>query len=252
MACHNGLSQWLDQLSVELIFQPFRNIQIVFPSTDSIKLPRPVLDTILVFPPNRDILGGVAYFLQEASGNILIDCPAWDETNQQYLQDAGGIRWLVLTHRGGMGRVSDIQQAFDCQIVVQEQEAYLLPKLQVTSFHHDYVLSPQTRILWTPGHSPGSACVYCDRHSGVLFTGRHLLPNQQGEPVPLHIAKTFHWPRQLQSVAKLRQIFTADTLNYICPGANTGFLRGQRYIAQAYDRLCQLDLEALRQVKPAL
>lgn len=224
----------------------------MFPSTDSIKPPRPVLDTILAFPPNRDTLGGVAYFIQESSGNILIDCPAWDESNQKFLQDAGGIHCLVLTHRGGKGRVSEIQQAFACQIVVQEQEAYLLPNMQLTSFHHDFVLSPHTRILWTPGHSPGSACVYYDRHGGVLFTGRHLLPNQQGEPAPLRIAKTFHWPRQLQSVAKLRQNFTADTLNYLCPGANTGFLRGQRYIVQAYDRLCQLDLDALRQVKPTL
>jgi hypothetical protein len=79
-----------------------------------------------------------------------------------------------------------------------------------------------------------------------------LLPNQQGEPVPLRTSKTFHWLRQLRSVQSLIDRFTPATLAYICPGANTGYLRGKRAIDQAYERLARLDLAACQQLQPLL
>ncbi|HEY9643667.1 MAG TPA: MBL fold metallo-hydrolase [Coleofasciculaceae cyanobacterium] len=215
------------------------------------KLPRPVFDTVLAFPPNREMLGGTAYFILENSGNILVDCPSWEPHNQAFLQEKG-VRWLFLTHRGAIAKVKEIQQILDCQVLIQEQEAYLLPGVPVTTFQQEFELSPTSQAIWTPGHSPGSACLYYAGQGGVLFTGRHLLPNAQGEPLPLRIAKTFHWRRQIAQVQKLRDRFSPDTLSFICPGANTGFLRGQRAIDRAYERLSQLDLDACLQAKPLL
>ncbi|MBD2121457.1 MBL fold metallo-hydrolase [Trichocoleus sp. FACHB-262] len=228
------------------------------PQSSLSKQPRVVLDgqpsyTLYAFPPNRDILGGTAYFIVGNDANILVDCPAWNEANLQFLQAQGGVRWLFITHRGGISKyVSEIQQTLGCQIVVQEQEAYLLPGLNSIQFHETFSFYPEAQALWTPGHSPGSACLYHQAYGGVLFSGRHLIPSTQGEPVPLRIAKTFHWPRQLRSIQKLLERFTPQTLSFICPGANTGFLRGDRAIAQAYDRLAQLDLAAYAEAKPLL
>jgi len=221
----------------------------------AVKPPRLILDDIYRFPPNRETLGGAAYLLVDrlaASSNILVDCPPWNETYRAFLQTQGGVRWLFLTHRSAIGCIEAIQQAFHCEILIQEQEAYLLPGLTVTRFEQAFRLSADIEAIWTPGHSPGAACLYCDRQSGVLFSGRHLLPNAQGQPVPLRIAKTFHWRRQLQSVQRLRDRFTPETLRWICPGANTGFLRGQPAIDRAYEQLAELDLEALLHAKPLL
>jgi glyoxylase-like metal-dependent hydrolase (beta-lactamase superfamily II) len=195
---------------------------------------------IFAFPPNRDTLGGTAYLIVEES-NILVDCPAWNPTNQAFLEAQGGVDWLFLTHRGGMGNAKAIQTAFDCKILVQEQEAYLLPGLAVTSFQQTFPLSAQSQVLWTAGHSPGSACLYYSGMGGVLFSGRHLLPTPQGTIAPIKMAKTFHWPRQLRQVQVLIDRFTPDTLQIICPGANLGFLRGQLAIESAYEQLVQLD-----------
>jgi glyoxylase-like metal-dependent hydrolase (beta-lactamase superfamily II) len=214
------------------------------------KLPRPVFDTVYAFPPNRDTLGGTAYLVVEETGNILVDCPVWDEANHEFLQAKGGVRWLFISHRGGIGKAKQIQEALGCGIVIQEQEAYLLPGLKVTGFEQEFKFSDRCQAFWTAGHSPGSACLYYDPYGGVLFTGRHLLPNQQGEPVPLRIAKTFHWKRQIESVRGVGDRFSATTLNHICPGANTGFLRGQRSIDKAYERVMALDLEICLQAKP--
>jgi glyoxylase-like metal-dependent hydrolase (beta-lactamase superfamily II) len=221
-------------------------------SSSVAKPPVTVFDQVLAFPPNRDTLGGTAYLLLEPTGNILIDCPAWNETTQSVLQSQGGIRWLFLTHRGGIGKVKDIQQAFQCEVLIQEQEAYLLPGMQITTFQASFQLSPTSEAIWTCGHSPGSACLYHQGEGGILFSGRHLLPTSQATPAPLRFSKTFHWPRQIQAVQLLRERFTAETLSFICPGANTGFLRGQRVIPQAYNYLAQLDLEACLQAQPLL
>jgi glyoxylase-like metal-dependent hydrolase (beta-lactamase superfamily II) len=226
------------------------------PPTPS-KQPRPVFDTVFAFPPNRDTLGGTAYFIVDkdltgSAQNILIDAPPWDDITQQFIATQGGVRWLLITHRGALGKASALQKSLGCEVVIQEQEAYLLPETPKTTFQHYFRLSANTEAFWTPGHSPGSACGYYSAYGGVLFTGRHLLPNREGQPEPLRFSKTFHWPRQLEQVEALRTRFTVDTLAHLCPAANTGFLRGQRSIDQAYDRLQRLDLATLRHAQALL
>ena len=222
---------------------------------------KPVLETIFAFSPNRETLGGTAYFILSPSGNILIDCPAWDDRLQSILSEHGGIRWFAFTHRGAMGQrshIKHIQDHFQCDLLVQEQEAYLLPDIQVTTFQQTFELSSTTRLIWTPGHTPGSTCVYHQipngetAQQGVIFTGRHLLPNHQGQLQPLRVAKTFHWFRQLRSTQLLLDSFTAQTLHFGCPGANIGFLRKERTIPNVYQQLADLDLEKLRSTQPGL
>jgi glyoxylase-like metal-dependent hydrolase (beta-lactamase superfamily II) len=218
------------------------------------KQPKPVLDSVWAFSPNRETFGGTAYLIVENSpiipqntpNNILIDCPSWDDGTQEFLAERGGVQWLVMTHRQGMSpAVANIQERFGCQVLVQEQEGYLLPEIEVTTFADRCAIAPHTEVFWTPGYSPGSACVYYQPY-GLLFTGRHLLPNAAGNPQPLRTAKTFHWPRQLKQVQQILERFDDASLQYLCPGANTGFLRQQRFIHPAYAKLQQLDLSTLR------
>jgi glyoxylase-like metal-dependent hydrolase (beta-lactamase superfamily II) len=216
------------------------------------KPPKTILNSLIAFPPNRDTLGGTAYFIVRNEGNILIDCPAWDKNNQDFLESNGGVRWLFISHRGAIGKSAEIKKTFDCEILIQEQEAYLLPESKVTVFTEQFTIDPVLKVIWTPGHSPGSSCLYYSQEQGILFSGRHLLPNRDGEPVPLRTSKTFHWHRQIKSIKSLLETFTPQTLQYICPGANTGFLRGKRLIDNAYNRLANLDLAELQKARSLL
>lgn len=209
------------------------------------KLPQAIFDNIFAFSPNRDTLGGTSYLILEKGGNILVDCPAADKGNEDFLRSYGGVRWLFVTHRGAIGKAAQIQSNFECEVIIQEQEAYLLPSVNLTTFSQELIINSQARLIWTPGHSPGSSCLYYKDFGGVLFSGRHLLPNQQGKPVPLRNSKTFHWPRQVKSVQALQTSFTSSTLQYILPGANTGYLRGKRIIDSAYSKLASLDISSL-------
>ena len=219
-------------------------------SPSNAKVPRLIMPGIFAFTPNRDTLGATSYLIVDKIGNILFDCPAWHEANQQFIQSQGGVRSLIISHRGGIGKnVLEMQQTLNCQVIMQEQEAYLLPEVEVKSFSDRLTLSPDLELLWTPGHSPGSSCLYAKKHGGILFTGRHLLPKSQTEIVPLRTSKTFHWGRQLNSIAQLRDRFDASSLEYIMPGANTGYLRGKGYLDRASAKLAQLDLAELSAIE---
>lgn len=213
------------------------------------KSPRAILNSIFAFPPNRDTLGGTSYFIVRNEGNILIDSPAWDKNNQNFLEVNGGVSWLFISNRGAIGKSNEIQKNLGCEILIQEQEAYLLPESRVTAFAKEFTIDSTSQVIWTPGHSPGSSCFYYNSNGGILFTGRHLLPNRQAEPVPLRTSKTFHWHRQIKSIKSLLEKFTPQTLKYICPGANTGYLRGERLIDNAYTSLANLDLAELLTAK---
>jgi glyoxylase-like metal-dependent hydrolase (beta-lactamase superfamily II) len=205
------------------------------------KAPHLVLQNVFAFAPNRDTLGGTSYLIVSNSNsklaqNILIDAPAWNQTNREFIASQGGIQSVIVTHRGGLGQMATIAKDLVREVIIQEQEAYLLPDTPTITYHQTHQISLATestsanllQIIWTPGHSPGSACIY---YAGMMFTGRHLLPDRQMNPQPLQTAKTFHWPRQLRSVKKLQELF--PQVQYLLPGASSGLLRGQGYIDMA-------------------
>jgi glyoxylase-like metal-dependent hydrolase (beta-lactamase superfamily II) len=202
------------------------------------KEPHLVLQNVFAFAPNRDTLGGTSYLIVNKSGsvlsqNILIDAPAWNDTNQKFIAQQGGVGWAIVTHRGGLGQMATIAKDLACEVIIQEQEAYLLPDTPKTTYHQTYQITlaaseEPLQVVWTPGHSPGSACVY---YGGMMFTGRHLLPDRQMNPQPLQTAKTFHWPRQLRSVDRLKELF--PQVKFLLPGASSGMLRGQGFIDMA-------------------
>jgi glyoxylase-like metal-dependent hydrolase (beta-lactamase superfamily II) len=202
------------------------------------KEPHLVLQNVFAFAPNRDTLGGTSYFIVNKSDgalpqNILIDAPAWNDTNQNFIAQQGGVQWAIVTHRGGLGQMAAIAKELACEVIIQEQEAYLLPDTPTTTYHqtHQIIVAAAEKplqIIWTPGHSPGSACIY---YEDIMFTGRHLLPDRQMNPQPLQTAKTFHWPRQLRSVERLKELF--PHVKFLLPGASSGMLRGQGFIDMA-------------------
>lgn len=215
--------------------------------------PQPVRPGLWLFAPSRESQGGSAWLLEAAGADLLIDCPSFTRANLQFL--AARPRpscqaWILLTGRGGHGRCRRLQQALGWPVLVQEQEAYLLPGVDpLHTFASEHRLGPDVRLLWTPGPSPGACVVHVSPGSGLgedgLFCGRLLVPVAQARVAPLRQRGTFHWGRQLQSLDRLRRWLPAGSPDWIASGAGLGALRGPKLVEQGASLLTDLDLEAL-------
>lgn len=224
--------------------------------------PQPVRPGLWLFAPSRDTQGGSAWLLEAATGDLLIDCPAYTRANLLFLAGRGGAPgdemgrssgWILLTGRDGHGRCRRWQQALGWPVLVQEQEAYLLPGVDpLHTFAAEHRLGPGARLLWTPGPSPGACVLHVSPggaagHDG-LFCGRLLVPVAPGRVGPLRRRGTFHWGRQLRSLERLRQWLPAGAPEWIASGAGLGALRGPKLAPEGSVQLERLDLEALARV----
>jgi glyoxylase-like metal-dependent hydrolase (beta-lactamase superfamily II) len=221
--------------------------------------PLPVRPGLWLFAPSRESQGGSAWLLEAAGADLLIDCPAYTRANLRFLAGRPRRRaagngtpraWIVLTGRGGHGRCRRLQQALGWPVLVQEQEAYLLPGVDpLHTFAAEHRLEPEVRLLWTPGPSPGACVVHAAPAAGDggggLFCGRLLVPVGPARVAPLRQRGTFHWGRQLRSIGRLREWLPPGSPGWIASGAGLGALRGEKLVEQGAALLADLDLEAL-------
>ena len=214
--------------------------------------PRPVRSDLWLFAPNRDNQGGSAWFLEHSDRDLLIDVPALTEANLAFLRHRLRPGQIVLTGRDGHGRCRALQEALGWPVLVQEQEAYLLPGVKaLKTFGLEHALTPGLRLLWTPGPSPGACVLHAlgadaggADDGGGLFCGRLLVPVAPGRLEPRRSRRTFHWPRQIASLRALRAWLPADTPGWIASGAGLGALRGESLVGSAEALLADLEKQA--------
>lgn len=213
--------------------------------------PRQVQDRLWLFAPNRDCMGGSAWWLETpgcAAAGVLVDCPGLTQANLAFLAERGSGQ-VVLTSREGHGRIRRIQDALSWPVLVQEQEAYLLPGLALETFGREHRIAPGLTLRWTPGPTPGSAVLLADataQQPPVLFCGRLLSPVAPDRALPLRSRRSFHWGRWLNSLEDLRAWIPSEPPLWLASGAGLGALRGEALIPCLQERLAALDLLSLR------
>jgi glyoxylase-like metal-dependent hydrolase (beta-lactamase superfamily II) len=203
-----------------------------------------------LFPPNPDTWGGSAWLLQTSAGDLLIDCPPDSEASARFLQERASRSpgWIVLLGREGHGHCRRLRERLGWPMLVQEQEAHLLPGVEsLLSFGGEHRVLEGLKLLWTPGPSPGSAVLHV--RGGVagpldgLFCGRLLVPVGPGRLAPLPSPRGFHWPRQRRSVVALSQWLPPGSPDWIATGAGLGALRGEALVTDGARLLASLAAE---------
>jgi hypothetical protein len=241
MALKNRVRSWHENTS-----GPCRAVMVLsVPPPEAGRPPRLVRPGLWLFAPNRDTQGGSAWWLDTPAGAVLVDCPAITEANLAFVAEraeAGG--WIVLTGREGHGRIGKLRAVLPWPVLLQEQEAYLLPGLEgLVPFGRELTPSPGLRLLWTPGPSPGSCVLHAitpDSGDG-LFCGRLLVPLADGGLGALRSRRCFHWPRQLASVSGLPRWLPAGSPAWIASGAGLGALRGEALVSDGAALLAALE-----------
>ena len=199
--------------------------------------PRAVGPGLWLFPPNPRTHGGSSWFLETRGGGVLVDAPPDSEATFAFLEARAQATsgWIVLLGRDGHGSCRRVQERMGWPVVVQEQEAYLLPGVKdLQAFGADHQLAEGLALLWTPGPSPGAAVLHAcgDGVGGEdgLFCGRLLVPVAPQTLAPLLSPRGFHGPRQQRSVARLLHWLPPGSPAWIASGAALGGLGGEALV----------------------
>ncbi|WP_320676308.1 MBL fold metallo-hydrolase [Prochlorococcus sp. MIT 1300] len=193
--------------------------------------PSQVESGLWAFPPNPNSRGGVSWWLECEPEPLLIDCPEINEFTIHSLKElaAGRKPQIFLTSRDSHPGVSRLQDVLGWPVLVQEQEAYLLPGLKdLESFADEYKTISGVNFLWTPGPTPGTTVAYASHPLNVLFCGRFLIPSSLHSFAPVRNKRTFHWPLYQKSLRKLRDWIPSDACPLLASAVLTRGAKAQR------------------------
>jgi glyoxylase-like metal-dependent hydrolase (beta-lactamase superfamily II) len=187
--------------------------------------PRRIEDNVWVLGhPSAQNYGALAYFIELDGGGVLVDPPKPSEDLFRWLDEHGGVRWFVLTHRDHTHHHAEIAARFPgCRRVMgradvnpratQYAEATGDVELKLgdgpspvaldgTPIPEDTLPGADLAILPQPGHTPGSLCLlYRGR---FLFTGDHVFYSRRlGHITAFRLQCWEDWARQVESVRRL-------------------------------------------------
>ena len=151
--------------------------------------PQQLRDDLWLFPPNRDSQGGSSWWLDLDPEPVLVDCPPLTEASLTALRQLAGTRSprILLTSREGHGRLRRVQERLGWPVLVQEQEAYLLPNVEpLDTFAEEHTTVSGLRLLWTPGPTPGSCVVFAPASTTAANHSPWCVPRRRCPTAP-------HW-----------------------------------------------------------
>ena len=194
---------------------------------------RQLLPGILEFEDRSDrTYGGKGFLLKGPKYNVMVDTPACTPRVVDAVREAGGLRYIFLSHRDEIGEVEALRQELGGAVILHRSEASLVPGGTDMVFDEDFEVEPGLQVIHTPGHSPGSSCLLLHREGlRVLFTGDHILRRRDDVPAPLKFPWTWSWEVQLESARRLLDL----EFDYIVPSHGDRLPRG--YFDDAHARL---------------
>lgn len=150
----------------------------------------------------------------ENGGNMLVDSPRFTRPLIKRIEEMGGIRTMLLTHRDDVADHEKFAKRFGCERVMHAADgASRLGIERIIQGEKDVRLDDDFLIIPTPGHTRGHM-VFLYREK-FLFSGDHLWwsPERQTLNASSSVA-WFSWSNQIRSLEKM----LAYEFEWVLPG----------------------------------
>jgi glyoxylase-like metal-dependent hydrolase (beta-lactamase superfamily II)/ferredoxin len=160
--------------------------------------------------------GGWGYLIVRPAnegGNVLIDSPRFATQLVKRIDEMGGIRQMLLTHRDDVADHALFRKKFGCERVMHADDgARRLGVEKVLEGEAEVSLDSDIVVIPTPGHTRGHVVFL---YKKFLFTGDHLAwsPNRKTLTAFPSVA-WYSWSEQTRSMAKLAKY----NFEWVLPG----------------------------------
>lgn len=162
---------------------------------------------------SRKSYGADSYFIRSASGNWLVDSPRYTKHLVDVFKQAGGLKYIFLTHRDDVADAHKYAAYFSAKRIIHRNERQAQPNAEIIlDGEQDHEIDKAV-IVFTPGHTTGHLVLLWDNH--YLFTGDHLSWHPSVDGLGSFNRYSWHWPLQIQSVEKLARY---SQVEWIFPG----------------------------------
>jgi glyoxylase-like metal-dependent hydrolase (beta-lactamase superfamily II)/ferredoxin len=140
---------------------------------------------------------------ENEGGNILIDSPRYATQLVKRIEEMGGVRHMLLTHKDDVADHARFAKTFGCERVMHADDgAARLGAERVIEGEHPVQLGKDVLVIPTPGHTRGHV-VFLYQNK-FLFTGDHLAWSPTRNTLTaFRNATWFSWARQTSSMEQL-------------------------------------------------
>ena len=150
--------------------------------------------------------GAWAYLIArsaERGGNVLVDSPRFTAPLVRRIEEMGGIKTMILSHRDDIADHEKFAAHFGCERIMHEADgAARLGIERVISGESELRLDEELVIIPTPGHTRGHQVMLY--RNEVLFTGDHLAWSPVKKTlIAFRDACWYSWAEQTKSMERL-------------------------------------------------
>jgi len=193
---------------------------------------------------SEDSFGASAWFVRRQGGNLLIDSPRFTEALVRPIEEMGGIKHVLLTHRDDIADAQRYADRFGARVWIHADDARAAPFATDRIEGLDEVeIELGVLAIPTPGHTRGSMVFLVDRT--FLFTGDSLAwSNERNDLTAFRDACWYSWPVQTDSLARLSERYT---FAWVLPGHGGRVHDDPNVLHQRLERL----VERMRQPRLA-
>jgi len=163
---------------------------------------------------SKNSYGAHSYFVARAEGNLLVDSPRYALELRKFLDGAGGIKDILLSHRDDVADADKYAEAFGARVWIHQDDAKAAPyaKNRIEGMNETKIRDALLAIP-VPGHTKGSVVYLLE--DTYLFTGDSLAWNEErSQLIAFRDACWYSWRALTDSLSRLE----AYHFEWVLPG----------------------------------